>query len=272
MEYLTDRITDESIDFIESHKSKPFFLWTSYNAPHTPLQAPKEYVEKFQHIQDPVKRVYRAMISKLDDELGRLMNYLSESGLDENTIIFFISDNGGAEYTFTTDNGLYDGGKNTEFEGGVKVPMIIRWSGSLPAGKRFYPMVSSMDIFSTSIAAANPEIKITREIDGINLIPFLLDSVQNNPHEYLFWQRGISKAVRTNKWKLLINKKAEKKLLYNLVANKYEKPEESEKFPELVKTLEQEYQKWTKIHARPLWPPVVFFYAEKDGEEFGFEQ
>ena len=270
--YLTDRITDESIRFIKGNKEEPFFLWASYNAPHTPLQAPEDYVEKYSHINDPVKRVYRAMISKLDDELGRLMNYISESGLDENTIIFFISDNGGAEYTFTTDNGLYDGGKNTEFEGGVKVPMIIRWSGRLPAGKRFQPMVSSMDIFSTSIAAANPETKIEREIDGVNLIPYLLDSVQNNPHEYLFWQRGISKAVRTNKWKLLINKKSEKKLLYNLVANKYEKPEESEKFPELVKTLEKEYQKWTKIHARPLWPPVVFFYAEKDGKEYGFEQ
>jgi arylsulfatase A-like enzyme len=212
------------------------------------------------------------MIARLDDEIGRYMNFLAENGLYENTLIFFISDNGGAEYTFTTDNGLYDGGKNTEFEGGVKVPMIIRWPGRLPSGKRFQPMVSSMDIFSTSVAAANPETQINREIDGVNLLPFILDSVQQNPHEYLFWQRGFSKAVRSNKWKLLINNKSEEKLLYNLVANKYEKPEESTKFPELVKNLEKEYQQWAKTHTRPLWPPVVFFYAEKDGKEYGFEQ
>ncbi len=270
--YLTNRITDESIDFIKIHKKDPFFLWVSYNAPHTPLQAPQEYVDKFMHVKDPVKRLYRAMINVLDDEIGRFTDFLAENDLDENTLVFFMSDNGGAEYTFTTDNGKYEGGKNTEFEGGIKVPMIIRWTGKIPSGMRYRPMVSSLDIFPTSIAAVNSETSIDRAIDGVNLLPYLRDSVQGFPHEYLFWQRGISKAVRGNEWKLLINEKANKKLLYNLIANKYENPENSERYPEIVKKLEDAHLNWSKTHADPIWPPVVFYYAKKDGQEYGFEQ
>jgi arylsulfatase A-like enzyme len=270
--YLTDRITDESLAFINNNKEEPFFLWVSYNAPHTPLQAPKEYVNKFKHIEDPVKRLYRAMISNLDDEIGRFTKYLSDNDLDRNTIVFFISDNGGAEYTTVTENGRYEGGKNTEFEGGIKVPMIIRWTGTLPSGLRYEPMVSSMDIFPSSISAANPQSRIERSIDGVNLLPFLLDSLQGNPHDYLFWQRGISKVVRSNEWKLIINDNASEKLLYNLLANKYENPEESAQYPEIVQSLEIEYTNWQKIHQTPLWPAVIYFSVEKDGKRYRFEQ
>ena len=270
--YLTNRITDESIAFINNQKGEPFFLWASYNAPHTPLQAPKEYVDRFKHIEDPVKRVCRAMISKLDDEIGRFMKYLSDNEMEENTIIFFISDNGGAEYTLTTDNGRYEGGKNTEFEGGIKVPMIIRWTGSLPARQRFEPMVSSMDIFSTSLASVDSKYEIGRAVDGVNLLPFLTDTLQGNPHDYLFWQRGISKAVRSNEWKLMMNDKSGEKLLYNLNTNKYENPEESARYPEIVQHLDKEYQKWLQVHIEPHWPPVIYFFAEKDGKKYSFEQ
>lgn len=271
--YLTDRITDESINFINNHKKDdPFFLWVSYNAPHTPLQAPQEYVDKYKHIEDPVKRVYRAMISKLDDELGRFMNYLSDNDLEENTILFFISDNGGAEYTLTTDNGRYEGGKNTEFEGGIKVPMIIRWTGNLPAGHRFEPMVSSMDIFPTSIAAQDPELKMERVVDGVNLLPFLIDSVQEDPHQYLFWQRGISKVVRSNEWKLMMNEYAGENLLYNLMENKYENPNELANYPLIVQDLKKAHQNWRQSHKEPLWPSVIYFTTQKDGKTVYFEQ
>ncbi len=270
--YLTTRIADESISFISRHQNEPFFLWVSFNAPHTPLQAPKDYVDRYKNIEDPIKRVYRAMINSLDDELGRLMKFLNDNSLDENTIVFFISDNGGAEYTHTTDNGKYEGGKNTEFEGGVKVPMMIRWKGKIPANQRYHPMVSSMDIFSSSVAAVNAEIEISRTIDGVNLLPYLQDSIHDYPHDYLFWQRGISKAVRNNSWKLVINEKSNERLLYNLNNDKYENPEVSAQNPEMVQMLEKKLLKWEKLHAEPLWPPVVFFYANKGGKEYGFEQ
>ncbi|HEY9115205.1 MAG TPA: sulfatase-like hydrolase/transferase, partial [Bacteroidales bacterium] len=270
--YLTDRITEESIGFMEEEKNAPFFLWVSYNAPHTPLQAPEEYLKMHKDIQDPVKRMYAAMIHSLDDNIGELMNYLKESGLDQNTLIFFISDNGGAEYTMTTDNGRYEGGKNTEFEGGVKVPMIMKWQGVLDSGQRFQPMVSSMDIFSTSLAAANASLMPDRPIDGVNLLPFLQEAVDGEPHEYLFWQRGISKALRTIEWKLLFNDKTGDELLYNLTENKFENPDVSTTNSEIVNQLKDAHAKWRLTHAEPLWPAVIYYIAEKDGQEYFFEQ
>jgi len=270
-EYLTDCITRESIKFIESKKDEPFFLWTSYNAPHTPLQAPEKYVEQFKHIKDPVKRVYRAMIASLDDNLGVLMEYLRESGLDENTLIFFVSDNGGAEYTFTTDNGRYDGGKNTEFEGGVKVPMIMRWKGVIGEGIRFEPMVSAMDIFTTALVAADAKLP-ARPLDGRNIVPFITDSKMGMPHEYLFWKRGNSKGVRSNDWKLLINDYSGDTLLYNLTSNRYENPDLTKQNPGVVIQLSQAISDWQETHVDQLWPSVIYFTAIKDGKKFYFEQ
>jgi len=270
--YLTDRITEESIGFMEEEKNAPFFLWVSYNAPHTPLQAPEKYLEMHKDIQDPIKSMYAAMIHSLDDNIGELMKYLTESGLEQDTLIFFISDNGGAEYTMTTDNGRYEGGKNTEFEGGVKVPMIMKWQGVLDSGQRFQPMVSSMDIFSTSLSAADINPMPGRPIDGVNLLPFLQDAVGGEPHEYLFWQRGISKALRTSEWKLLFNDKTGDQLLYNLKENKYENPDEFGSNTEIVNQLKDAHAAWRLTHSPPLWPAVIYYIAEKDGKEYYFEQ
>lgn len=270
--YLTDRITDESIRFMQQSSGKPFFLWASYNAPHTPLQAPEEYVEQFAHIEDPVRRVYRAMISNLDDNLGRLLDFINQAQLAENTLIFFISDNGGAAYTLTTDNGRYEGGKNTEFEGGVKVPMIIRWTGVLPADRRYEPMVSSMDVFSTALDAASAEWNTSRPVDGVSLLPYLTNSLDTEPHKYLFWQRGISQVVRSREWKLMLNAYSGDTLLYNLQENTYEFPDQSALYPETVRRLGEEITAWQKIHSLPLWPSVIYFGYEKDGDKIYFEQ
>ena len=270
--YLTDRITEEAMQFMDKKAEQPFFLWISFNAPHTPLQAKKEDVDRFMDIKDPVKRVYRAMIFNLDNAIGRIMNYLSENDLENNTLIFFISDNGGAEYTHTTENGNYGGGKNTEFEGGVKVPMILKWPGVLPAGKRFEPMVSAMDIYATSVAITNAPKMTEREIDGINLLPFLLDSIPSAPHKFLFWQRGISKAVRSNEYKLLMNDETGEKFLYDLKENKYENPEISVENQKIVESLVKAHEQWRRKNVKPMWPSVIYFSAIKDGKTYYFEQ
>jgi arylsulfatase A-like enzyme len=270
--YLTDRITEESVAYMNDHKEYPFFLWISYSAPHTPLQAPREYVDQFSDIKDPVKRVYRAMIANLDDNIGHLMDYLIDHNLTDKSIIFFISDNGGAEYTHTTDNGRYEGGKNTEFEGGVKVPMIIRLPGGTGAGSRFRHMVSSMDIFTTSIAAAGIEMMPGRKLDGVNLIPYLLGENKMPPHEYLFWQRGISKVVRNNEYKLVMNEYLDIEILYDLEQNKYENPDVATNNPEIVDELKMEFQNWSQFNKSPMWPSVIYFTAVKDGVRYYFEQ
>jgi len=270
--YLTDRITEESIEYMDKQKEHPFFLWISYSAPHTPLQAPRAYVEKFAGIEDPVKRVYRAMISNLDDNIGRLTEYLHDQNLVDNSLIFFISDNGGAEYTHTTNNGRYEGGKNTEFEGGLKVPMIIRLPGKATAGIRFPHMVSSMDIFATSIASAGIDMMPGRELDGVNLLPYIMGDNKMPPHQYLFWQRGISKVVRNNEFKLVMNEYSGIEILYNLNQNKYENPDVAPSNPRVVNELKTAFQDWEKYHKPPMWPSVIYFTAKKDGVRYYFEQ
>ena len=270
--YLTDRITDESIDYMNNHKEHPFFLWISYSAPHTPLQAPKEYVDQFQDIEDPVKRVYRAMISNLDDNIGRLIGYLADQNLEDNSIIFFISDNGGAEYTHTTDNGRYGGGKNTEFEGGLKVPMILRLPEKASAGSRYPHMVSSMDIFATSIGIAGIEMMPGRALDGVNLIPYITGHNNAPPHEYLFWQRGISKVVRNNEYKLMMNEYMGIEILYDLKQNRFEDPDVASTNLSAVNELKAAFGDWSEIHNPPMWPSVIYFTAEKDGIRYYFEQ
>ncbi|MCB2208432.1 MAG: sulfatase-like hydrolase/transferase [Bacteroidetes bacterium] len=270
--YLTDRITEEAIEFINSHSSEPFFLWASYNAPHTPLQAPEHYVNKHMNIKDPVRRLHVAMINSLDDAIGRLLQHIEDSGLEENTLIFFLSDNGGAEYNLTTDNGPYFGGKTTDFEGGLKVPMIIKWKNYLQEGIRYEPMVSSLDVFATSAAVAHAELMQEKPIDGTNLIPYIKDSALGNPHEYLFWQRGFSKALRSNEWKLILNEESGDTLLYHLSKDPYEDNNVSSTQSKIKLELSKVHNQWSGRNSHPLWPSMIYFFSKKDGNAYYFDQ
>ncbi len=270
--YLTDQITEEAIKFMDQNNSEPFFLWASYNAPHTPLQAPDYYVNKHMDIEDPVRRLHVAMINSLDDAIGRLLEHIEESGLEENTLIFFLSDNGGAEYNLTTDNGPYFGGKTTDFEGGLKVPMIMKWKNHLEEGIRYKPMVSSLDIFATSVAVAEAKIMPENPIDGINLLPFLMDSTSNYPHDYLFWQRGFSKALRSNEWKLILNEESGDTLLYDLNKDPYEKNNLSATQRKVMQELLKAHNRWSSQNNHPLWPSMIYFFSNKNGKDFYFDQ
>ena len=155
--YLTDRIAEEANQFITKHKEEPFFLYVPFLAPHTPFQATKAYFDKLDHIKDRNKRVYNAMIWQLDDAVGSIISHLEESDLMDNTIIFFLSDNGGATYTEATDNAPLKGGKFTNFEGGLNIPFMVRWDGNIKQGREFSNPVISMDIFSTALELAGLE-------------------------------------------------------------------------------------------------------------------
>jgi arylsulfatase A-like enzyme len=263
--YLTDRITEESIEFI-AHQNSPFFLWVSYNAPHSPFQCKQEHYDKVAYINDPIKRVYNAMILSLDENIGRLLDYLEDNGLLEETVVFFMSDNGGAEYTFATDNGQLKGGKITDLEGGVKVPFFMMWKGELPRGLQYDKPIVAMDAFTTISEVSGVDQSDLTEVDGVNLLPFIKEQKSGYPHDYIFWQRGISRAVRDERFKLLINDLLQDTVLFDLHLDPHETKNVLKDNPEKAKQLISALNLWSATLPKPMWPAVIY-YEFMDGEQ-----
>jgi len=262
-EHLTDAITRESISYIRENNSRPFFLTVAYNAPHTPLQAPDRYVEMFKDEPDPIKRVYYAMIKQLDDDIGKLLNELNAQGLLDNTLIIFLSDNGGATYTYTTDNGPLRGGKITDFEGGIRIPMFMSWPGKIQPGSRYDAPVITMDIFTTIAGATGIALPPDNDTDGSDLFRYINnDSLV--PHEHLYWQRGASRAVRSGDWKAIWNEEFGDTLLYNLKTDPNEDSDQFSQNKDLARNLVRIHSDWSDRLPAPLWPPVMWF-----GENIG---
>ena len=193
-EYLTDALTREAVDFIDRHDDKPFFLYLAYNAVHSPLQGADAYMEKFSHIEDIHRRIFAAMLGNLDDSVGAVMAQLRKSGLEENTLVFFLSDNGGPTRELTSSNEPLRGEKSSMYEGGLRVPFMVQWKGTLPAGQVYNKPVSSLDIYAT--AAANSGVKAPDNIEGVDLVPYLTGKNSGNPHETLFWRQGGRAGLR----------------------------------------------------------------------------
>ena len=268
-EYLTDKLTDEAIAFINQNKEEPFFLYLPYNAPHAPLQAPNSYYEKFDYIKDPVKRIYAAMISNLDDNIGRLTQVLDSLHLSDNTIIFFLSDNGGATYNGTTDNAPFRGGKLTNFEGGIRIPFLMQWKNHLPENTFFNAPVISLDIFSTISEVLAVSLPTDRIYDGVNLLPYINGINNHAPHEALYWRSDYNKAIRMGEWKLIVHEKMNEKLLFNITNDKIESTNVATQFPAIVKQLENRLYLWEKQMAKPLWPHLIHYnYEDKEGKYY----
>lgn len=265
--YLTDVLTSEAISFIEQSKNNPFFLYLPYNAPHAPLQVPKSYYEQFAHIKDPVKRTYVAMIKKLDDEVGRLMNYLEQQQMMENTIIVFLSDNGGAVYNGTTDNAPFRGGKLTNFEGGIRVPFMVQWKNHIPENTVIHHPVISLDVFATITSVIGLELPNDRKFDGVNLMPYLTGNITTPPHEALYWRSEFNKAIRKGEWKMMLNEHDGSHFLYHMPSDSIERKNLYHQKPEVVKILTEELNKWEDELVAPLWPRVVnYVYKDEQGK------
>lgn len=270
-EYLTYRIAEESIKFIKEHNEEPFFLYASFNAPHTPLQAPEKYVSQLGHIEDPVKRVYNGMIWALDDAVGDMMTALREEGLLENTIIFFISDNGGANYTFTTDNAPLKGGKITGFEGGLNVPFLVRWDGMIEPGTIYDQPVISLDIAATAAQLAGVDDHPDYQLDGTNLVPHLMGADIGPAHEALYWKFGWNKIIRKGDWKLMLDVDHGYTNLYNVSKDKFEKDNLAETHPGIVRELTMNLHDWEAELPEELWPPIMkYMYEDEDGTMYYF--
>ena len=204
--YLTDYYTDEAVKVIEANRDRPFFLYLAHWAPHTPLQASREDYEALSHIELHRERVYAAMIRALDRGVGQVMDALKANGLDDNTLVLFTSDNGGAGYIGLPDvNDPYRGWKITLFEGGIRVPFLARWPGRLPAGATVDAPVHHVDMYATAAAAAGAPMPTDRVTDGVDLIGHLNAETAQSPHEYLFFRSGAAQAVRDDRWKLMVS-------------------------------------------------------------------
>lgn len=269
-EFLTDKFADEAIAYIEKNKDKPFFLYLPFNAPHDPFQAKKSDFDKYASVKDTTVRVYYGMITGLDNAIGRINHKLKQLGLDKNTLVVFTSDNGGATYTRATDNKPLRGGKLSHFEGGINIPFFIKYPGKVPAGKEYNLPVSNLDIFSTAAAVAGLELPKDVEYDGTNLIPFVTGAKTTRPHDVLFWRNGYSKAVRKGDWKLYVNTRNQKLLLYDLSKDRSETTDLSAQHPELVKELQSALDQWEHKVKSPTWPNTFNSAITINGEKYFF--
>ena len=255
-EYLTDAFTREAVDFIDRHDDKPFFLYLAYNAVHSPLQGADAYMEKFSHIEDIHRRIFAAMLANMDDSVGAVMGQLRKSGLEENTLVFFLSDNGGPTRELTSSNLPLRGEKGQMYEGAIRIPFMVQWKGKLPSGKVYDRPVSSMDIFAT--ASAVTEAKTPLCVEGVNLLPFLNGTDNGRPHETLFWRQGGKTALRHGDWKLLRMGKRLKAgnanwELYDLSKDISEETNLAESNPDRVKELHAIWEKMNGEMSDPLF-------------------
>ncbi len=255
-EYLTDALSREAAAFVRRHKDDPFFLYLAYNAPHGPLQATEKYLNRFAHIEDQKRRRYAAMLSSLDDGVGLLLSTLSELKLDNDTLIFFLSDNGGpiADHSNGSRNDPLTSGKGSLFEGGIRVPFVVRWRGRLPEGKDFDHPVISMDLFQSALAAAGAQAPADRKMDGANLLPHLRGENPAPPHERLFWRTGggTAYAVREGRYKF-IKAGQRQPALFDLQTDIGESKNLAPAHPDIMDRLLKAYEEWNKELIPPLF-------------------
>jgi uncharacterized sulfatase len=257
--YLTDYWTDESIQVIKANRNRPFFLYLAHWGTHTPLQATREDYAAVGYIKPHRLRVYAAMIRALDRSVGRIMTALEEEGLSENTILMFSSDNGGPGYIGLPDiNEPFRGWKITNFEGGLRVPMFIKWPSHIAAGKRLSEPVAHIDIMPTLVAAAQAAPPKAVTIDGRDLLPLATGKgAESWSRDTLFWQSGYYRVVRHGDWKLQVSDNPSKAWLYNLKDDPTERNNLVESRPDKLNELKALLDAHRATARSPLYPFVA---------------
>lgn len=250
--YLTDELAREAVGFIDQNQERSFFLYVAFNAVHTPMHATQEYLDRFAHLDDPNRRTLAAMLAAMDDGVGRVMAAVRRHGLEEQTLVFFYSDNGGATRANTSRNDPLRGQKGQMFEGGIRVPFIARWPGNLPAGEVYGHPVTGMDVHATALAVAGYSVPADEPLDGVDLLPYLTGARLDRPHESLFWRSGQQFAARVGDWKL-VRTRAEGTLLFNLAEDIGEQQDLAAAHPEQVRAIQRAYREWAADMIDPLW-------------------
>ena len=271
-EYLTDALTREAVAFIERHAGDPFFLYVPYNAPHTPLEVTRRYYDRFPDIEDHATRVYKAMISAVDDGVGAIVATLEAHGVADDTLVIFTADNGCAIYTGACTNTPLFHGKLLPFEGGVRVPFLAAWPNGLPAGRTVETPVSTLDIVPTAIDLAGvPVTHMTRQrFDGVNFVdlvnapaeavdPEVADSLKYQPLRFgaaarpIFWRNKDNAGVRLGPWKLV--RLGELEFLFEVSTDIGEQTNLIDAKPDVAAELRRAFDAWARETRAPLWPP-----------------
>jgi len=241
--YLTNNLAREAVSFIERRQKRPFFLYLPFNAVHWPLQALGKHIDRFD-TGDENRDIYLAMLVCMDEAIGKVLDALKRTGVDEDTLVIFFSDNGGAKKNFANNGALRDY-KQTVYEGGIRVPFIVLWPGKLPGGTVCDEPVISLDVMPTVCAAAGAELPDDRVYDGRDMLPVILGQAKKPLHEALFWYDGTNQwAVRVGKWKLLSRSGSLE--LYDLKSDISEKDSLEEQNPEVVERLQQTFDAWKR--------------------------
>jgi arylsulfatase A-like enzyme len=270
MDYATDAFSREAVAFVERHKTKPWFLYLAFNAVHTPMHATDARLKKFAHIADEKRRTYAAMLSAMDDAIGAVRAKLAATGQEQNTLVFFVSDNGGPTMVGVTVNASRNdplrGSKRTTLEGGIRVPFLVAWPGRVKPGV-FAPPAIQIDFHATALAAAGIAAKPEWKLDSVNLLPFLDGEKSGAPHDVIFWRFGEQMAVRRGDWKLVrydtnadTNSGARGQpvsaaKLYHLAADLHEDHDLAAANPAKLKELQSLWDEWNKSNVKPLWGP-----------------
>ncbi|MDO6761248.1 sulfatase-like hydrolase/transferase [Tamlana sp. 2_MG-2023] len=251
--YLTDDFTNEAIDFITKKDKKPFFIYLAYNAPHAPDHATKQYLENTKHIEYAGRSIYAAMVNAVDVNVGKIDSTLVANNMKDNTILVFLSDNGGR--ITHADNKPNRGHKGMLFEGGIKVPFFITWPKAIKKEQTYDPMISSLDLFPTFLNAAGGKASKEKQLDGIDLMPYLSKHNKKVPHNTLFWRSsgGFEYAIRKGNYKLYKSAYKDKTLLFDLEKDPLERHDISNHHPEIIVNLNQSYNDWDAKNIAPGW-------------------
>lgn len=259
--YRLEIQTQSAVTFINKYKDQPFFYYLSYYAPHVPLEATEKYLSRFPGEMPERRRMCLAMMAAIDDGVGRIKETLRENSIEDNTLIVFLSDNGAPlkihkeDRTLAFKGGAWNGSLNDPWlgekgmvsEGGARVPFIMNWPNGLPKGKVYDRPVISLDIAATSLALAGK--KIPAEMDGVNIIPYLNEEIEGDPHEALYWRFWHQAAIRAGDWKYLKYDQAE--FLFNVATDEHEQENLIAEYPDKARDLKTSLTQWASEMTHP---------------------
>lgn len=249
--YLTDVLADKAVQFIEKNQDQPFFIFLSFNAVHTPMDAKKEDLEQFPYLKGTRQKV-AAMTLALDRASGQVLDKLADLGLDKNTLVVFTNDNGGPTDKNASSNYPLSGTKSNHLEGGIRVPFLMSWPGVIEENTSYPHPISTMDLLPTFYAAAKGDTDSLLHLDGVDLLPYINGKNQARPHQRLFWKKDARAVIRDGDWKLIRypDRPAE---LYNIAKDERERNDLASLYPEKVRKLYKVIFQWESTLERPRW-------------------